>query len=301
MSFVDWVSESADRIRSDGLSGVRDSAYHFYIGALGKFDWLHPGTPIYEREWDVLVILDATRFDLMAEVADEYDYLGDLDAFSSVGSTSAEWLEKNFGPEYADEMANTAHVTANIYTEELLDPDDFAVLDEVWRYRWNDELGTIYPRDVTDRAIYHGRHTDAERLIVHYMQPHYPFIPHPDLAPGMRAGESEKSVWQQLREGLVERSVVWDAYRANLQYVLDELPLLLDNVDAERVIVSADHGNALGELGVYGHPYGVPLSCLREVPWIETTATDTGEYEPRSDTKDDETSVEEKLAALGYV
>jgi len=38
------------------------------------------GTPIYEREWDVLVVLDACRLDLMEGVADEYEFIERVDS-----------------------------------------------------------------------------------------------------------------------------------------------------------------------------------------------------------------------------
>ena len=38
--------------------------------------------------------------------------------------------------------------------------------------------------------------------------------------------------------------------------VLRHVQNLLNNHDAERVIISADHGEAFGEFGVYRHPVG---------------------------------------------
>ncbi|WP_053772543.1 hypothetical protein [Halorubrum tropicale] len=88
----------------------------------------------------------------------------------------------------------------------------------------------------------------------------------------------------------------------NLRLALDEIELLLENVEAETVVITSDHGNALGEWLVYGHPPTMPMDCLRVVPWIETTAADRGEYEPEIEPGvDHETDREEQLAALGYV
>ncbi|SHK03330.1 alkaline phosphatase family protein [Haladaptatus paucihalophilus] len=301
MSVIDWVVESKNRIARDGLvSGLTESSYKFYIGAAGRLDWIASGTPIYERDWDVLIILDACRADLMAQSISDYTFLESFETITSVGSTSEEWMEKNFTETYGREMSETVHVTSNLYSESKLDPNAFAELDEVWRYGWDEELRTIPARAVTDRAIHHGRNSDFDRLIVHYMQPHYPFIPNPDIGSGMRADESEPSVWKQLRDGAVTKGTVWDAYKANLHYVLDDLELLLTNLDAERVIVSADHGNSFGKFGIYGHPGGVPLQCLRTVPWVVTEASDSGEYEPEGKEEAIEQSMNERLSALGY-
>jgi hypothetical protein len=49
---------------------------------------------------------------------------------------------------------------------------------------------------------------------------------------------------------------IWESYIENLRYVLDHVEVLLENVDAEEVAISADHGNAKGEWG-----------CLRTPGW----------------------------------
>ena len=39
-------------------------------------------------------------------------------------------------------------------------------------------------------------------------------------------------------------------------YVLNDIGILLDNLDAERVVITADHGEAFGEYGILGHKLG---------------------------------------------
>jgi hypothetical protein len=89
-----------------------------------------------------------------------------------------------------------------------------------------------------------------------------------------------------------------------LEYVLDDVALLLENMDAETVVISADHGNALGEFGFYGHPPHSPLPSVRRVPWVETTATDSGDYEPTQEADGEVPTgeeVESRLKDLGYL
>jgi len=79
--------------------------------------------------------------------------------------------------------------------------------------------------------------------------------------------------------------------------------LLLKNVDAEQVAITADHGEAFGEYGFYHHPVACPLSCVREVPWVETTATDTESLRPTAPHPESTlttANVEDRLAELGY-
>jgi hypothetical protein len=83
-------------------------------------------------------------------------------------------------------------------------------------------------------------------------------------------------------------------------YVLDSVKTLLRSVDGS-VVITADHGNLLGEFGLYGHPDYVPAPALKRVPWCRTIAEDDGTYEPvewsNESVKDDR---EELLRDLGY-
>lgn len=305
MSFVEWASETGHRLRNDGLEGVKTSGYELYVGGLRRINAVYPrGTNIYDRKWDLLVLLDACRTDLIAEVADGYPFLDSPGELTSIGSSSLEWLQRTFTPERADEMRGTAYVTGNPFSYRVLDDEDLLVFDEVWKYAWNEDLGTVPARPLTDRAIAAGREYDPDRLVVHYMQPHFPSVPDP-LSDGMNRetlgqGEGWESPWKLLRNGDVSWERVRDAYRSNLKYVLNDVALLLENVDADRAVISADHGNAAGEFGIYGHPR-VPLSPVRTVPWYTTTATDEHRYSPEVTPGQVGGNVEQKLADLGYL
>ena len=48
----------------------------------------------------------------------------------------------------------------------------------------------------------------------------------------------------------IPRERAWQAYCDDLQYVLNDVSLLLSNLDAERVVISTDHGHATGEFGI---------------------------------------------------
>ncbi|MEF8814584.1 MAG: hypothetical protein V5A55_12305 [Halovenus sp.] len=305
MGFNEWVRRSYARISENGREGAVDSLYEFYSALWRYVGWHVPrGTNVYEREWDTLVILDACRVDLLREVADDYPFVGPVESFESVGSMSEEWMEKTFTDEYADEVRRTAYVTSNVFSERVLSPDRFLELDEVWRYAWDDSLGIVPPRPVTDRAIAVARNRQPDRLIVHYMQPHHPFVSG-DTAGAFAADpfgrENETTVVDALRKGRISRDAFWEAYRDNLHLVLEDVAVLLANHDAETVVISADHGDALGEWGIYDHPAGCLHPVVKNVPWVETTATDEGGYEPTLDPDDGEADVEERLRRLGYL
>jgi len=109
------------------------------------------------------------------------------------------------------------------------------------------------------------------------------------------------NIWDKLEDGSVTVDDFWPAYKNNLRYVLDEVELLRDNMDADRMVISSDHGNATGEKGFYGHGPQMPVETTMQVPWEITEATDKGSHSPEEyDTESSDMKVEERLRELGY-
>jgi hypothetical protein len=242
----------------------------------------------------------------MESVTDDYTYLTKLESIWSVDSKTHAWLKKTVEQTDQTELRDTAYVTGNPFSDSILDDNPFDKLDEVWRYAWDDDLGTVPPRPITDRAIKLGRTESFDRLLIHYMQPHVPFLDWEEQKPLSMGnfGKDDPEVqdtWERLRRGDVEQDAVWDAYRRNLEIVLDDVELLLDNLDSEDVVITSDHGNAMGEWGIYGHPLHMPFEPLRKVPWIRTTAEDKNTHSPATyDITNDDSVIEDRLRALGY-
>lgn len=88
----------------------------------------------------------------------------------------------------------------------------------------------------------------------------------------------------------------------NLEYVMDEIELLLENFEADEVVITSDHGNAFGERFLYQHPIYVEVEAVKAVPWVETRANDTKSLIniDTSPAQQSSLSKEEKLAVLGY-
>lgn len=66
------------------------------------------GRNVYERDWDLLVVLDTCRVDALREVSPEYDFIGEVDAVWSVGSATAEWTANTFTQSHLDKISKTA-------------------------------------------------------------------------------------------------------------------------------------------------------------------------------------------------
>ncbi len=59
-----------------------------------------------------------------------------------------------------------------------------------------------------------------------------------------------------------------DLYEENLRIVLEDIAALVDELDGT-VVVTADHGEAFGEEGVWEHHIETHIPPLIEVPWLE--------------------------------
>jgi len=312
MSLQDFIDKSKDRYREQGPGVLPSVGVDFTMSALAKLPILSGiGTNVFEREWDVLLILDATRLDMYQRIIDS-----EVDSIWSVGSSSDEWMQHTFVPEYEEKLAETVYVTGNPFSEDECPDHVFAAVEEVWRDHWDAEAGTIKPGPITDQVI--DRHRGgAERVIGHYMQPHYPFI-------GERTGGDEKMTWDVMGDEAHQGGglALWDqflygirddlpevkaAYDDNLRYIRARVETVCENVEGQ-VVITADHGNALGEWGMWGHKPGMPHPKMRRVPWDvhecidqksyvpNTRATNVGIEAPGSDIDRNE-----QLESLGYL
>lgn len=321
-----WLRTTISTTRQDGLGGLLWATYHGYLGGWISLSSRYPiGKNIYERDWDLLIVLDACRVDALREVAPEYDFLGPVESMRSVGSTSSEWVLNTFTSNHRREIGETTYVTSNFFAHRVLSEgmrapmedqsidqpvplcsskwdvvteSDLANLDKVWTYVDSDEGGGFPPRPVTDRSIQLARTAQTDKMIVHYMQPHAPYI-----GEGVSAElKDETQAMIRFRKGEFSREQIWEAYLANLRHVLNEVELLLKNVDADSVAITADHGEALGEFGAYSHPFGWLHPAVKRVPWVETQSTDAETYQPAlNPSEKHQTDIEQRLEDLGYV
>jgi len=151
---------------------------------------------------------------------------------------------------------------------------------EVWRYGWNEKFRTVTPSSVNRTTLMLLKLYRNKRFIIHYLQPHQPYIGAIkliDSTPGGRVGakvfgvkwDDRKDAFQMLKEGKLSKEFLWKAYISNLQYVLSYVEKLLPYLKG-KVVISSDHGEAFGRFNLfYGHPPNTPLPELIEVPWLE--------------------------------
>lgn len=303
-----------------GVSEARWYAYLLYMKAWLAISSRYPiGTNVFERDWELLIVLDACRVDALQEVASEYDFLDSIDSIRSVASTSDVWMAQTFTGKHRAEIQRTAYISANAYAKRVIEdrelpgsanltdwdvvfPEDFLLLDQAWEHQVNHTYPHMLSEDLTDRAITVGREHNPPRQIVHYLQPHEPYIAN-SIKQDRKMREYEEDPLGSLRDGNVSRSVVWNAYLDDLRRCLDHVETLLQSIDADRAVITADHGEAFGEWRTYGHLCGNLHPVVKRVPWVETSASDSGQYQPVFEYESDQSqslNVDQQLEDLGY-
>jgi len=291
---------------SKALSNPRE-AYNWIRTNLGRaiiedlFTRFYARNP-FDYNWDVLVVLDACRYDI---VNDSYPTVwGTPERVISLGWGSRVWLERIFGRTSEDILSETVYISANPFSH-LATEAPLQDVDEVWRYAFDENLGTTTPQPLTDRAIQYSRSNNPKRLIIHYMQPHLP-----PLDEAVNFGLDSEGVgwtgggnpWVQIESGEQSPESIAKVYRDNLLSVVQSVELLLKNINADTVVITSDHGNYLGENGNWGHHKRFSWdTAVRAVPWWETTAQDEQTYEPDGYNEKQNIGREEQLKALGYV
>lgn len=270
-------------------------AYHRRFGARTHDP---AGLDVMAADWDVLVVLDACRYDTFAAV---HDLPGTLRRVRSRGSHTSEFVWGNFAERSLhDAVYVTANVVPGLYDEAL----DFHHVERVFEDGFDGETGTVPPDAVAARARRAAERFPNKRLIVHYLQPHFPFRDAPV------EGYGTMDFWDAVATGELSVSTerVYDWYRENLKWALSSVRDLLPALDG-RVVVTADHGNAFGErsfpvpMREWGHPWGTYIDPLVEVPWLvrESDSRPRITEDPPTDQSGfDEEILRSRLEALGY-
>jgi hypothetical protein len=225
-----------------------------------------------------------------------------------------EFLEENFTKR---DLRDTVYVTANpqLYRySDIIDTSLFDVIN-VWLDRgWNEKEGTVLPETMVDAALAAAKEYPNKRLLVHFMQPHYPFIgsgtefDKHHLTQDNAQGEN---VWGKIMTGKIDisRERIWQIYVENLKIALESIEELLRELSG-LTVVTADHGNMVGErafpipIREWGHPRGIYTEELVKVPWLvhlngERREINSGEPE-RQRVEADDDLVAERLRNLGY-
>jgi len=259
--------QAIKRIYSDNKEGLRDT-----IEYLGLSKPEEEPTKVQEIEYDNLIIIDACRHDLYTETINE-----DADYIISPASRSEEFIYKTFNN---TDFQEHVLINANAFNlppkyQEIhgrQTSEDFHTVFQTILENWNKELGTTEPEMVRKNAETAEKLYPDKKKIIWFIQPHIPFINSSLTEKGKEIGDSkENNIWTQAKKGELKHSDIWPEYRENLEIVMKEVEKLVENLEGRTVLIS-DHGNLVGEAGLYGkslydHPPFVNSKALKKVPF----------------------------------
>ena len=226
------------------------------------------GCLIRESDWEVIVLLDACRWDVFEQV----NYLpGNLQKVNSGAFNTSTWYKNHWNK---DTAKNTVLISAQpmafwIKAHKVFDN---AILVKA------DDSSWMHPRLTIDKAL----EMDGinQRLLVHLIPPHLPYQGQKGKKFLDRIGASKEGeeLWDvKFGENNIQKRVEnygrkhdWDElkeyYKENIEFALPEVETYIRHT-TRKVIVTSDHGDLIGEDNLYGHSQYRPL--LTEVPWLE--------------------------------
>jgi hypothetical protein len=273
-------------------------------------------------DWDYLIVLDACRYDYFRENYEDF-LEGELLKKRTKGTSTPEWLRKTFTSRY-----NYKYVSANPYCngkgvshqdqmpgyeEDWNAVNKFTEIIDSWEKDWDEEENTVRPEDITDTAL---EEDNGGKMIVHYIQPHRPYISCPvkskpwddhERVGSLAEGEDyekettlkrdlieatrpywSKFFWKlpyrtrwKIKNLLGLKNPHWGAlvqevgedgvrkyYQQDLRMALEQVARLIEELDG-KVVVTADHGEALGEHNDWGHQEESDNPKQYTVPWLK--------------------------------
>lgn len=225
---------------------------------------------IFDYEWDNLVILDACRHDTYESVN------GETDSRIARSSMSKGFIKENFS---SGDYSDVVYITANpFFSEKKFKSLTGRELDEVfhevfhtYETDWSDEENTVLPESVVRDAETAEKLFPGKKKIIHFMQPHHPFVSSDLVDAGfddILSTEIHDNEWDLAMRGDLSHEVVKEAYRDNLKLVMPFVEDLGQKLSG-KTMVTADHGNLMGENGLYWHPPKSNAKALRKVPMDE--------------------------------
>lgn len=260
--FIDVVDDQFEKElkHEEPYKRIRNVLRKIYLNSVPLDKMKRPEYTVLDFEWKNCIIIDACRFDLYEKVTGCSNYC------ISVGSNTQGWFDKTFENRYYDIAYVSANPLISKYRQERLQKErlKFFKMVPVWWFGWDADARGTDPEKVTKEALQVRRTYPDKKMIVHYLQPHKPFIGENPI--NEQFGEEIIGVWDQLRRNIVSQERVWSGYEGNLRLVLKTVETLMEKLNG-RTILSSDHGNMVGTCKFYGHLPNVRLKGLVKVPF----------------------------------
>jgi len=227
---------------------------------------------IENNQWDVMIVLDACRYDEFVECIKKSDIIGNYMKVDSQALHTAMWYEKNW------KMENDVNLISGhgiLWLEEF---SIFKRFKNPYGFFNNERKKWIYPGFNFSKLLEYQIKYPGMKTLVHIIPPHLPFLGKMGhefmkeldvINPHTTEGHGNMNAYNRITQ--YGRIHGWDrprkCYMENILFAIIWIEKFIDRMKGQ-VIITADHGELLGEGGIYGHDNSHG-DILRSVPWFE--------------------------------
>jgi len=253
--------------------GIVKHQHNFLIRCTSLLDRFMPKHNIFREKWDNLIILDACRFDFFKKAVKIMKIEGKLQKIFSPGTHTITFCEKTFTKEKYNDIVC---INANPHVGRTVG-HKFHDIISVWSSNWCAIWGTVLPEDMTQSILNATIQYPNKRLLIWYVQPHYPFIGYYITPTGAIEGCRSYVLFKDFEMFFncdLTKKELRKRYMENLIRVLGEVKKVLKFLHGKTIITS-DHGESLGDyffpiipIRVYGHYKDVKNRKMLIVPWF---------------------------------
>jgi len=265
---------------------------------------------IMKKDWKILILLDACRYDMFKIAYKEFYPDLEVKKVISPSTYTCDWLVKTF-PDFYDDVV---YISANPYVNStgarvghefrswtkkefnsFCGLEHFPIIADVWKnFDPNKYKGAVTPDKVNKAFHKYCLKYPKKRFILHYMQPHRPYITTPtsisftkkNHTPNWARDTFSMVMNWKIKKLLLKKPTSFEErmYRQYgswglKQVYLDEIRNVLEYAkhitDALNVnfVITSDHGERLGEHWWHmSHGPGPRHKEVIEVPWLEISS-----------------------------
>lgn len=224
---------------------------------------------LFKLDQFLLIVLDDCRFDTFQGLYAEPlgGFKGALQPARSPGSCTPGWARAMLQhmPEGVLMITANPGLGSGSHFWQLRAHDHFAKIINAWDgSRWDPphKRGSVEATPPKTMAKLYSENCDWDRTIVWFIQPHGPYMSPECVVDSATLRDMDQTGNRDV--GLMRRG-----YRENLIWALPSVADCIRRAPVSKVVVTADHGEAFGEQGIWGHPGPCDIPVLRIVPWLE--------------------------------
>lgn len=210
----------------------------------------------------ILIILDACRYDALKHFISERGLPYNVDMLDSEVHNTHTWVRTKWSGSYPITYISRIPYISN---EDLHGPrggasykasTHFKKVVHAWEYGTGEASDPI---STVEAAL----DNEDSKMIIHFAPPHFPHKGEPPLTTDDYPGSNLSQIGPRAGREHVSKS-----YYGNLERVWDNgVEEILNRMEHNNIIVTSDHGEAIGEGGRYGHNSYTPE--VQTVPWVK--------------------------------